>query len=183
MKRPSTLTLLTGILFIALGIFFLVNPAAALKIMIIVAAILAVIKGLLDIYRFYRTKKHSNKNDYSVLLSGVLILLVGILLFFNTTFGIVFTGIIFAIWFFIESVTTLVSLRFFKEKKGAAFYILLVLGILSLAMSILMFMRPFYAALSFTMITGIYFIAQGIVIALIAVKFKSWFNEAKEKTK
>lgn len=182
MKRPSTLTLITGLLFIALGIFFLVNPAAALKTMIIVAGVLAIIKGLLDLNRFYKTQKQTTKKDYSILLSGILILILGILLLFNTTFGIVFTGVVFAIWFFIESVSTLLSLRFFKEKKGAAFYILLILGILSLAMSILMFVRPIYSALSFTMITGVYFIAQGIVIALIAVKFKSWFNESKEKT-
>lgn len=183
MKKPSTITLITGILFIAVGIFFLVNPTAALKIMIIIAAILAVIKGLLDIYRFYKTRKATHKNDFSILLSGVLILLVGILLFFNSSFGIVFTGIIFAIWFAIESITTLISLKFFKEKKGGAFYTLLILGVLSLAMSILMFMRPFYAAISFTMVAGVYFIAQGILIFLISLKFKEWFNMDAIKTK
>lgn len=179
MKKPSTATLLVGLLFIVLGIFFLVNPEAALKIMILVAASLAVIKGLLDLFQFMRIKKKQHKNDYSLLISGVFILVIGILLFFNTTFGIVFTGIIFATWFAIESITTLLSLRFFKVKKGAAFYILLILGILTLFMSILMFMRPFYAALSFTLITGIYLISQGIIITLISIKFKSWFSETK----
>lgn len=180
MKRPSTFSILTGLLFIAVGIFFLVNPVAALKMMVIVAGIVAVVKGLLDIMRFFRTKKQTNKNDYSILFSGVLILLIGILLFFNTTFGIVFTGTIFAIWFFFESLSTILSLRFFKEKKGVAFFILLILGILSLALSILMFIRPFYAAFSFTIITGVYFIAQGIVMVLIALNFRTWFKEAEK---
>lgn len=179
MKKPSTVTLLMGLLFIILGIFFLVNPEAALRIMILLAAILAVIKGLLDLYQFFRIRKKQYKNDYSLLISGVFILIIGILLFFNTTFGILFTGIVFATWFAIESITTLLSLRFFKVKKGAAFFTLLILGIVTLCMSVLMFMLPFYAALSFTLISGIYLIAQGIVITLISIKFKSWFSDKK----
>lgn len=179
MKKPSTLTLVTGILFIALGVFFLVNPEAALKIMILLAAILAVVKGLLDLYHFIRTRKATHKNDYNLLISGIFILILGVLLFFNSTFGILFTGFVFAAWFAVESITTLLSLRFFKAKKGAPFYILLALSILTLVMSILMFLRPFYAALSFTIITGIYFIAQGIVITIISIKFKTWFSEVK----
>ncbi|MBQ0140971.1 MAG: DUF308 domain-containing protein [Kurthia sp.] len=179
MKKPSTITLLTGILFIGIGLFFLINPVAALKIMILIAASLAVIKGLLDLFQFFRIKKKQHKNDYSLLISGVFILILGILLFFNTTLGALFTGIIFAIWFAIESITTLFSLRFFKEKKGAPFFILLILGILTLVMSILMFMLPFTAALSFTLITGIYLVAQGISITLISIKFKSWFSDKK----
>lgn len=179
MKKPSTLTLVTGLLFIALGVFFLVNPEAALKIMILLAAILAVVKGLLDLYHFIRTRKLAHKNDYNLLISGIFILILGILLFFNSTFGILFTGFVFAVWFAVESITTLLSLRFFKAKKGTPFFILLTLSILALVMSILMFLRPFYAALSFTIITGIYFIAQGIVITIISIKFKTWFSEVK----
>lgn len=179
MKKPSTITLLTGILFIIIGLFFLINPVTALKVMILVAASLAILKGLLDLIHFFQTKKKQHKDDYNLLISGVFILVLGILLLFNTTLGELFTGIVFAIWFAIEALTTLFSLRFFKDKKGAPFFFMLILGIITLIMSILMFMLPFEAALSFTLITGIYLIAQGISITLISIKFKSWFSDKK----
>ena len=176
MKKFSTFTLITGLIFIGVGIFFLFYPDNALKTVIKIAAILAIVKGIFDLLSFLRLNSQTGKKDYGLIFSGVLILVLGIILFFNTTIGTLITGILFAIWFFFESIGTLLTLRFFNQKSGFAYYLLLILTVFALIMSILMFALPFQAALSFTLITGLYFVFQGIVLAIISLKFKSWFT-------
>ncbi|GEK34593.1 DUF308 domain-containing protein [Kurthia sibirica] len=177
MKKPSNYAIFIGILFIAIGFVFLIKPEFALRTMIIIAGILALIKGVSDLFMYFRLKKGGRKADFSLLLSGIFILLLGILLLFNNYFGSVFIGVLFAIWFAFEALATLFSLRFFTVKKGFGFWFLLILSLVSLALSVLLLIRPIYSALSFTLIVGLFFLFQGIVLSVIAVKFKAWFSE------
>lgn len=176
MKKITTFTLITGTIFIAFGIFFLVKPEIALKSMVLIAAALAVIKGIFDIFNYLFSRKKSNKPETSSLIFGLFILALGILLFFNTDFGILFTGFLFALWFAIESIMTLITLKYFRVKSSPAFYIILAFTIIALALSVLMFIRPFYSAMSFTILTGAYFLIQGIVLTIISINVRSWFS-------
>lgn len=176
-KKPGNFAILIGILFILIGLLFLIKPEFALRTMILVAAILALIKGITDIAVYFYLKNKGRDVRFTQLLIGILIILLGILLVFNSYFGIIFIGVIFAFWFAFESIATLSSLRFFTVKNGFSFWLLLILSLLSLVMSILLFIRPFYAALGFTIVVGLFFLFQGIVLTLISIKYKSWFIE------
>ena len=71
MKKFSTFTLITGLIFIGVGIFFLFYPDNALKTVIKIAAILAIVKGIFDLLRFFRLNSQTGKKDYGLIFSGV----------------------------------------------------------------------------------------------------------------
>ncbi|WP_010288991.1 HdeD family acid-resistance protein [Kurthia massiliensis] len=176
MKKMSRFTLLLALLSLILAIFLFIKPISTLKIIVIICAAIAIIKGLTDIWRYFRLKKRTGTNQTWRLIVGIIVAALGLYLCIYPTGGLTILGFIFAIWFFIDVIGNLAEIQSMRENKGL-YWIAMIFNLLCLIVAILLLVRPMYAAISLTLMLGFYFLFQAIAL------FVAFFGLRKLQTK
>jgi uncharacterized membrane protein HdeD (DUF308 family) len=87
--------LLEGILGILVGLYAILFPIAAAAVFVTIIAIWAVVTGILEIAAALRLRRHI-QGEWMLILSGVLSILLGILLFAQPLAGAVFFAYVLA---------------------------------------------------------------------------------------
>jgi uncharacterized membrane protein HdeD (DUF308 family) len=163
------LELIIGVIFLISAFVSFVNPTSALKTFVILFGITAIMKGIGSIVGYFRIKHLSGMGIVLALVTGVLDILIGVLFLTNLASGVFTLGILFALWILLDSVTGLSNIGFLKDISTGMYWLYLVLNILSLIMGVLLLFNPIVAALTMSMIVGIYFLIFGVQFIIYAL--------------
>lgn len=171
-KRYSNfgwMELAVGILLVALGVFTFMRPGAALTGAMMLYGVLAVVTGIADIILYVRMEKYTGFGPVVSLVSGILSVMSGVMLFVYPGAGRWIFSLLFPIWFIAHCISRLSRLNTIRVVAGNFYYYFtLTVNILGILLGFFMILLPWISILSAGMIISIYLILLGIDSIIMA---------------
>jgi len=160
-KRNKFIVIALGMVFIGLGVFSLNRPMVSLGILVIGFGVTSIIRGIANITGIgaYGNPKSRRMRVY---IGGVDIL-IGFLLVTNLVKGAFWLGLIFSVWFLVESIGNLFLTVQFSYKSGVSKFGILFLDIACVITALLIIFNPSVMTLSLPFLVGISSILYGVV--------------------
>lgn len=162
MNNRRLFDLLLGIGFVVLGLLALNRPLSTLGFLVFFFGGLAVVRGITTIFGF-GSMSSSDSKGWRVVL-GIFDIIIGIMLLTNIIRGALFLGIMFAVWFMIESIGNLFLTARFSKAKGFGKVLILIFDLIALVFAILLLFNPIIATLALPKLVGFSSLAFGIVL-------------------
>lgn len=162
MNNKRFFDLLVGIGFVVLGIMALNRPLSTLGFLVFFFGALAVVRGITTIFGFGSMSANDSKGLRIIL--GIFDLIIGIMLLTNIIRGALFLGIMFAVWFMIESIGNLFLTARFSKAKGFGKVLVLIFDLIALVFAVLLLFNPIIATFALPKLVGFSSVAFGIVL-------------------
>lgn len=160
--------LLLGILFVVSALIAFANPASSLVAVVVVFAITAIVKGIIELSFRRPLRLFGGYYSKSLIAMGVLDIIFGIVLLFNLNVGLAVLPYFFAIWFIIDSVEELFLAKSYKAFGNGYYWFMLITNILCVVLGIMLLFNPVTSALSLAFLIGFYFMVTGITYIIAA---------------
>ena len=163
-----------SILALVIGIIFILFPTVSLKTLGIVSAVFLIIHGIVLLSLEMRLTKIFV--PFESMLSGVLSIILGIVLFAKPESASILVTIAIGTWIIVSSVNNI---------KVACFFRKIILGILDIILGLLVILNPFEASITLTLYLGAMIIVHSVynIINMVLLKknVKDKENYIKEK--
>lgn len=147
-------SIIMDVIFIALGVFLIVNPELSTKVSGVLLGILLVVAGLYSIIKYILNMDSAFIFAFE-LIYGLLSAIAGILIMANPLSLANFITIIVGLWFIISAGIKISIALQFKASKEETWVLNLVIGILTIIIGILLLINPFNAYIVLTTYVGI----------------------------
>ncbi|GMG67258.1 HdeD family acid-resistance protein [Tetragenococcus halophilus] len=154
--------LILGILFLLIALLAFNNPAGSLSAIVIFFAILAIINGIFSIVVRNQIKNMTGFRATAFLILGTIELILGIILLFNLSAGVIALSYVFAVWFIADSVRNLFFLDHARTFGNGHYWLTLFINIIGIIVGLMLFFDPIVSALTISFLVGLYFILIGI---------------------
>jgi uncharacterized membrane protein HdeD (DUF308 family) len=158
-KRFNLEYFLIGVMFIWTSILAFKNPASDLIALTVVFGLMALVKGVLEIFLKSRDKTTEQKNSKLIPLVGIIDFFVGLFFLLNITIGANILPFVFAVWFLSEAIINLVTVRKTVENK---YFLYVFINIVSIIFGVILLINPIVSALTLALIVGCYLLVTGI---------------------
>lgn len=162
MKNSRIFDFLLGIAFVVIGIMALNRPATTLGFLVFFFGILAIVRGVTSIVGL-GAMNGQNSRGFRIFL-GVFDVIIGVMFLTNIIRGAVFLGMMFAIWFFMESIGHLFLTTRFNQSKGFMKIIILIFDILCMILAVMLLFNPIVATLTLPKLVGFSAVTFGFVL-------------------
>ena len=170
LSRNWWLVALRGVIAILFGLLTLLFPGIALSSFVLVFAAYAVVDGLAAIWSAIQHR--TDQNWWILLLEGVVSVIAGIVAFIYPGITALVMLYIIAIWAIITGIfEVLAAIQLRKEIEGE--FWLGLSGILSILFGILLIVSPGAGILAVLTIVGVYAIAFGVFLIMLAFRLRS----------
>ncbi|MHC5228433.1 HdeD family acid-resistance protein [Enterococcus sp. LJL99] len=162
--------LILGILFVVTSLISFQDPAGNLVAIVLFFAIIAIMKGIFEIFVRNRMKELTGYKSYAPIILGVIDILIGVYFLFNLNIGVAALPFVFAIWFIIDSIFGLFTLDLAKSVSTGYFWFTLIVDILGVILGFVLLANPLSAALTLSFLVGFYFMMFGITNIIYAFR-------------
>lgn len=166
MKKHSEfgwMELIVGILLILLGIFTFMRPGSMLTGIVVVYGIIAVITGIEDIVLYVRLEKYTGFGPMVSLISGILSVMCGVMLFVYPDAGKWILSLLFPVWFISHCISRLSHIQLLRIMRGkVVYYVALILNIIGIILGFLMLFQPVLTFISMRIVG--YIVAAYLVL-------------------
>ena len=159
------LTIVSGIIMIAAGAFFFINPGQTFMTMAFVIGTVMALCGIIHVlaYVIGRTPHGKGDNNGWILIDALLTLLLGILVLFNQLTVDMAIPMVFGMWVLVSGLLRLeAASRIDRQRKPGNFKATLITGVITVVMGLLGFINPFVTYVSIIPILGFFMLIQGI---------------------
>ncbi|MCD1024403.1 HdeD family acid-resistance protein [Enterococcus sp. SMC-9] len=163
-------SLILGILFIIVSLMSFRDPVGNLVAIVIVFGVLAILKGIFEIFLRNRFKDLTGYKAKMPILVGALDILIGIFLLWNMQASILALPFVFAIWFIVDSIFGLFGLEAARKLNNGYFWFSLIVNILGVIVGFMLLFNPVSSALTLSFLVGFYFMMWGITHILVAFR-------------
>lgn len=184
MKKSTKIWLIiSGILLVILGILCICKPAAALFTTAWLIGCFTLAAGMAKLVFTFETEAFL-PNSGSRMLSGVLLVILGLIFLFNNFFVTLSLPIIFAMWVLIDGVIIAIESFDFKKVGFPSWWVLLLLGIAGAVLGVLGLKNPDVSAATLSTLIGIGVITLGLayIFAVCGVsRFEKKVTAAEKK--
>jgi uncharacterized membrane protein HdeD (DUF308 family) len=170
---------LAGILLIALGVYFIINPNITLVSAAYVLGVLTLFTGIFKLIFTFRTQAFM-PNSGTRMLTALLDIFFGCFFLFNLLGTAMSLPFVFAIWVIIEGISILVTSFDYKKVGFPYWWVLLMLGIIGVVLGILGLMNMEATAVTLSLLISIAVILFGLAHVL-AVAGINRFEKQIEK--
>ena len=180
MKKSTKIWLaIIGILLIVLGVVCICKPAATLFTAAWLIGVLTLLTGISKLVFTCKTQAYL-PNSGTRMLSGVLLVILGIIFLGHKLFLAFSLPVIFAMWVLIEGIMIAVQSFDYKKAGFAAWWSILLLGIAGAVLGICCLKNPDVSVKTLTLMIGIGIIFLGVahLVALRGVKQVEKFQKA-----
>ncbi len=155
--------LILGIIFIALGIYTLINPSSSFLGVVAIYGVAAIITGIVDIVLYVKLERRTGFGPVVSLAAGIFSTIAGILILLNPGAGGRAISVMFPIWFISHCISHLATGGITRFVAGNTYYIFsLVINILGILLGTMLLFNPVASAFSVTWLVGIYLIVLGV---------------------
>jgi uncharacterized membrane protein HdeD (DUF308 family) len=157
--------LILGVLFIVIAIFSIKNPLSTFRMVIIIAAIASLSTGF---YKLFWIRPFLGKTTW-LTLNAVLDIIVGFLMLFNDSFGMVYVSVLIALMFLGDSFTTLWLANYIRNFSHKYFVLDVFISILGIILGMVLLFSPLITAISISMMIALLFLIFGISLIIHAI--------------
>jgi len=171
LSRYWWMTLLRGVFWILFGIVIFARPGISLYSLTLALGVILFIDGIINVANAFGGRKEHD--DWWVLfLVGLAGIGIGVLTFYNPQATALAVVLYVAIWAIATGLLEIVAaVRLHKQIEGE--FWLALAGIASVAFGVLLAARPGTGALTILWLIGLYAIAFGVVLLLLAFRVRS----------
>ena len=152
---------IAGILLIALGVYFIINPNVTLVSAAYVLGMLTLFTGIFKLIFTFRTQAFM-PNSGTRMLMGLLDVFFGCFFLFNLFGTAISLPFVFAIWVIIEGVSIFVASFDYKKVGFPYWWALMLLGIVGVVLGILGLMNMDITAVTLSVLISISVILFGL---------------------
>lgn len=149
-------TLLSSIIFLLLGIILFTNPGGILKFISYITGGILIALGGINIFSYTKTLKKLNVEDTSKLISGIVLIVLGLVVIIFSSLIETTIRLVFGAWIIYNGIMKLIDSLSIKNDK-VTFYV-------NLGISIVMIIVGFYVAL-----TGLAYKMIGLFIMIYSI--------------
>ena len=169
---------IAGILLIALGVYFIINPNVTLVSAAYVLGILTLFTGISKLIFTFRTQAFM-PNSGTRMLMGLLDIFFGLFFLFHLMSTAASLPFVFAIWVIIEGVSVIVLSFDYKKVGFQYWWALLLLGIVGVVLGILGFKNMEVTAVTLSTLISISVILFGLAHILAVAGVNRFEKEVK----
>lgn len=155
--------LLIGLLYIIAAIALFASPGITITVIVIWLGILAITRGIFNFIRYTKVKKFTGFNATLLIIAGVLNILIGVALITNILSGLIAIGLLFALWFIVDSIAQILNVGFIKANKFI-YWLSIIFNVMCLFIGISLLFTPITSALTVPFIIAFYLFIQGIEV-------------------
>lgn len=166
MKRRAShvwLDLLTGLLFLGLGVLLVSSPRIAVPWYVLLLGLTAILSGISDIIVYVKTRHMEGVDTSTSLAAGVTSALVGLLLVLYPIVGQWVLNIMLPLWFIARCISRIASVPLYERLAGKALAIvMLCLNLAALLFGIILIFNNQLFTLSMGLLIAVELIMLGI---------------------
>lgn len=160
-EKMWTTSLITSMLFIAIGLFLFFQPKATISIIAWTIGGIIIISGGLAIARYIRNKNTTSFNFD--LAFGIITIIAGIMVILNPEALASLFPLILGVWIIISSATKLQYAFTLKAINNPSWLSTLIVALIMMAWGILLILNPFKGAIAITQIIGLFIVVYAIL--------------------
>lgn len=166
-----SLVLLRGLFAIAFGVLVWTRPGISLTALVLFFGAYALVDGILEVGTALEGRHHQ-ENRWPLMLAGLIGIGVGVLSFMRPQVTALVLLFYIAVWAIARGVLEIaIAIRVRKEVTGE--WRLILAGIASVLFGALLMARPGAGALALLWLIGLYAVAFGILLVMLAFKARS----------
>ena len=125
--------LFSSIIFLLFGIVLFTNPGGILKFLSYIAGGVLILIGIINILGYIKTLKNLNIEKNIKLISGIILIVLGLIVIFFSSFIETTIRLIVGIWLIYCGIIKIIDSTAFKSDK-VSYYVDLIIGILIIAL-------------------------------------------------
>ena len=166
---------LRGVLSILVGVLALSRPGVTLTAIVLLIAAYMFVDGVFAIMAALRGIRAGDRWGW-MLVEGILGIVAGIIVFRTPSTGATVLLWLVAFWAITHGIAEIaagIKLRKIIENE----WLLILLGVLSLALGIYVLMRPGVGLLLLVTWVGVYALFAGVLMLMLAFKVRTWSHE------
>ena len=166
------LTIFSGILMLATGVFCLINPGQTFLVLAFVVGLVMVINGIIHTLAYIIGRGLNNKGDNNgwILVDALITLLLGILVLCNQLVVDMAIPMVFGMWVLVSGILRVEAATHINpDRKKSNFRSTLITGILTVIVGLFGFINPLVAWVSIMVLLGMFLCMQGINIIELGV--------------
>lgn len=161
-KKNFTLSLVSSIIFVILGLFLFIKPDATITTVSYIIGAFLLIVGIISIFKYFKFDYEISAFDFD-LVYGVLVIIAGFYFIFKPTLLSSLFSTILGIWIIVNSVTKFQYALVLKKLQKEDFKYILILSLLTFAWGILLLINPLKTVLKATQIIGVFIIIYSVL--------------------
>ena len=163
----KVLTIIAAVCFLAAGVLMIAQPARAWVALTWVFALLVLVSGILNIIAYFAELK-GVPGAGTILASGIISVILGILLFSNLFMTAFVMTTLFALWLIVAAVQWIAYAMAAKKEEIPLWWLFLILGIVIVVIGLAALLNPVVSAGVITFIFGIGFIIHAVTLGITA---------------
>lgn len=177
------LTIMSGILLIAAGIFCFMNPGATFLSIAFVLGIVMLFSGMSSITSFWFDRKAKLRDVTQWRLAdGFVTTVLGLVVISNQLVTDAMIPIFFGMWVLFSGTLRMLASYDLKERGIASWKWGLLWGLLSVLIGMVSFVRPIVATAAISMIVGVFFLLQGVNVIILGGHMRRVRKQRKENS-
>ena len=183
LKQMKTLTIITSILVIIIGIMFLAFPVSSSIAAIRTIAVMFMISGVIDIYSHFKYKNVEtivNKNSFII---GVFDIILGIFMIRQQGISVIMFSIMFSVFVFFSAIDLFEYSIMMKRIDVKGWLLLMIFSTLLIIDSIAMIANPGLAFGTLVYWISFSLIFTGVATIISIITFDKKIKAHKEKLK
>ena len=160
LRYMKTGTMLLSIAYIVLGLMLLIVPERSLLMICYVFGAVVLITGIVGLVQYTRTRGQGFAAPF-LLISGVITGALGVFTLLRPAVVASFLPVVFGLFIAVDGLNRISSGMTLAKRHAHRWWVLVLLGLLSIALGVFLVWRPFDVAVSVVMLCGILLIVEG----------------------
>ena len=160
LRHMKTGTMLLSIAYIVLGLMLLIVPERSLLMICYAFGAVVLITGIVCLVQYTRTRGQGFAAPF-LLIGGVITGALGVFTLLRPAVVASFLPVVFGLFIAVDGLNRISSGMTLAKRRARRWWVLVLLGLLSIALGVLLVWRPFDVAVSVVMLCGILLIVEG----------------------
>jgi uncharacterized membrane protein HdeD (DUF308 family) len=171
LRQMKTGMMFLSVGYIAVGLLLLCLPQASLRWICYAFGAVILISGAVNLIRYFSAKGKGIRAPFMI-VSGVTAMALGVFLLLSPEFVLSILPVVFGLFIVVDGAIRVESSIELAKVHAGKWWVLLLLGLLSICLGLLVILHPFDAVIGVTMLSGILLVVEG-ALNLVCVMYGS----------
>lgn len=178
------LTIISGILFVLVGVFCFANPGETFLSLAFILGLMMVINSIIQGIAYWRGRRGTrNDNNGWIMAEAIITFILGILVLSSQIAADVAIPMVFGMWVMFSGILRVVTATTIdRVNKKVNFMWTMVTGLICAAGGLYAFLNPVMAGLAIAVLLGILFVLQGISTLELGIHMPHEIKEKRPKS-